>query len=162
MSTRYPPLTSQGWRSIPPGSPAWGAVELEQFHRFCVGQALGASYPITSLNDLPKVNRPWSRLKGLYLAIATLAAQMILNFVMIHWSSLTQGTSGLIVDSPELFGFVFDTDESYYFIVLVAVIMATTCGPFGPMGRLNEQVAPEAWRASLEEALPLAIVCGQW
>lgn len=67
---------------------------------------------------------PSLRLKGLYLAIATLAAQVIINFVMIHWSSLTQGTSGLMVDSPELLGFVFDDDRSYYFIVLFFVVLA--------------------------------------
>ena len=70
---------------------------------------------------------PSLRLKGLYLAIATLAAQVILNFVMIHWSSLTQGTSGLIVDSPAVLGFVFDTDSSYYFLILVVVVLAATC-----------------------------------
>ena len=92
--------------------PFWFALPAAGLFTGCVGLIFGI---------------PSLRLKGLYLAIATLAAQVILNFIMIHWSSLTQGTSGLIVDSPELFGFVFDTDESYYFIVLVAVVVATTC-----------------------------------
>jgi branched-chain amino acid transport system permease protein len=52
---------------------------------------------------------------------------MIINYVMIHWSSLTQGTSGLIVDSPELFGFVFDDDRPYFFVIVTVVIVATTC-----------------------------------
>ena len=70
---------------------------------------------------------PSLRLKGLYLAIATLAAQVILNFLMIHWSSLTHGTSGLIVESPVFRGFVFDDDRSFFYIILVCAIMASTC-----------------------------------
>ena len=44
---------------------------------------------------------------------------------MIHWSSLTQGTSGLVVDSPELFGLTFDDDKSYFFIIVFFVSLAT-------------------------------------
>ncbi len=69
---------------------------------------------------------PSLRVKGLYLAIATLAAQVIINFVMIHWSSLTKGTSGLPVDPPKLFGIVFDTDQKYYFITMIFAVLATT------------------------------------
>jgi len=69
---------------------------------------------------------PSLRVKGLYLAIATLAAQVIINFVMIHWSSLTKGTSGLPVDPPRLFGIVFDTDQKYYFITMAFAVLATT------------------------------------
>ena len=69
---------------------------------------------------------PSLRVKGLYLAIATLAAQVIINFVMIHWSSLTKGTSGLPVDPPRLFGIVFDTDKKYYFITMFFAVLATT------------------------------------
>ena len=68
---------------------------------------------------------PSLRVKGLYLAIATLAAQMIIQYVMIHWSSLTKGTSGLNVNSPQLFGFVFDDDQKCFFIIIVFVILGT-------------------------------------
>ena len=44
--------------------------------------------------------------------------------------------------------------------VLVA-IMATICGPYGPMGQVNEHLYPKAWRRSLEIAMPLAMFCGQ-
>jgi branched-chain amino acid transport system permease protein len=39
---------------------------------------------------------PSLRLKGLYLAIATLAAQVIILFVISRWDSLTGGTAGII------------------------------------------------------------------
>ena len=80
--------------------PFWVSLPLAGLFTACVGLIFG----------LPSL-----RVKGLYLAIATLAAQVIINFVMINWSSLTKGTSGLPVESPQAFGFVFDTDLSYYF-----------------------------------------------
>ncbi len=67
---------------------------------------------------------PSLRVKGLYLAIATLAAQVILNHVMIHWSSVTKGTSGYLIDSPVLFGFVINDDREYFFLIMTFVILA--------------------------------------
>jgi len=43
------------------------------------------------------------RLKGLYLAIATLAAHFITTYVIIHWESMTGGVLGLLVPTPTLF-----------------------------------------------------------
>src|SRR2546425_1333039 len=45
---------------------------------------------------------PSLRLKGLYLAIATLAAQFILEYVFLHWEWLTRGTSGIPVPAARL------------------------------------------------------------
>ena len=44
--------------------------------------------------------------------------------------------------------------------VLVAV-MAPACGPFGPLGVLNEKLYPEAMARAYEAAAPLAHFCGQ-
>lgn len=68
---------------------------------------------------------PSLRLKGIYLAIATLAAQLILEYVFLHWSDVTGGMNGMPVDSPEIFGFVFDSDESMFYLTL-AVAAAVT------------------------------------
>jgi len=68
---------------------------------------------------------PSLRLKGLYLAIATLAAQFILNYAMRNWSSLTGGSAGLNVPFAAIGGFEFNTDERFYYLVLVLVILAT-------------------------------------
>ena len=83
--------------------PFWVSMPLAGLFTACVGLVFG----------LPSL-----RVKGLYLAIATLAAQVIINFILISWSDLTKGTSGLPVDSPEAFGFVFDSDFSYYFLII--------------------------------------------
>lgn len=68
---------------------------------------------------------PSLRLKGLYLAIATMAAQFILDYAMRNWTSLTGGSSGLNVPFASIGGFEFNTDERFYYLVLVLVILAT-------------------------------------
>ncbi|MEW6264646.1 MAG: branched-chain amino acid ABC transporter permease [Thermodesulfobacteriota bacterium] len=68
---------------------------------------------------------PSLRLKGLYLAIATMAAQFIINYAMRNWTALTGGSSGLNVPYAKLFGFEFDSDIKFYYLALVLVILAT-------------------------------------
>src|SRR5699024_9157087 len=48
---------------------------------------------------------PGLRLKGLYLAIATLASQMIIEFVIRRWDWLTQGLGYINVERLEFAGF---------------------------------------------------------
>ncbi|WP_439552208.1 branched-chain amino acid ABC transporter permease [Falsiroseomonas sp.] len=66
---------------------------------------------------------PAARLKGLYLAIATLAAQFILEdfFARARW--FTGGVAGRMTESPVLFGFAFDRDETYFYLTLAWVVI---------------------------------------
>jgi len=68
---------------------------------------------------------PSLRIKGLYLAIATIAAQFIFEYVFMTWESMTHGIRGINVPDPELFGFQFDTERKFYFITLFFVIVGT-------------------------------------
>jgi len=68
---------------------------------------------------------PSLRLRGLYLAIATMAAQFIIGYAMRNWTSLTGGSGGLNVGRPSVFGFALDTDLRYYYLILVLVIFST-------------------------------------
>ncbi len=68
---------------------------------------------------------PSLRLKGIYLAIATLAAQLILEYVFLHWSAVTGGTNGVAVASPEFFGFSFDTDGRMFYLTLTGAVLVT-------------------------------------
>lgn len=61
---------------------------------------------------------PSLRLKGLYLAIATLASQFILEWIFIRWESVTGGSYGITIPRPTIADFTFATDRSYYYIVL--------------------------------------------
>ena len=70
------------------------------------------------------VGLPSLRIKGLYLAIATLAAQFIFLFIVQHWESVTGGDRGLQVPSPQLGSLRLDSDfRLYWLIVPVAVAM---------------------------------------
>lgn len=77
-----------------------------------VTAAVGALFGIPSL-----------RLKGLYLAIATLAAQFIILFIISRWTSLTGGTSGMVLQRPSIGGFSFMSASSYYYLCLVALLI---------------------------------------
>ena len=72
------------------------------------------------------VGGPSLRLKGLYLCIATLAAQLILEFVFVHWESMTGGIRGMNLPPAEIFGYVLDNDFKFYFLTLTMVIVCVT------------------------------------
>lgn len=70
------------------------------------------------------VGVPSLRVKGLYLAIATIAASVILHFVFANWTSVTGGVSGLTMPPASLFGLELDEPkELYWLIVPVTVLM---------------------------------------
>ena len=64
------------------------------------------------------VGLPALRLKGIYLAIATLAFGVIAEEIAARWESLTGGNSGLHVKPIELFGAKLDGDADFYYLVL--------------------------------------------
>ena len=66
---------------------------------------------------------PAARLKGLYLAIATLAAQFILEDFFARTQWFTGGVAGRMTEAVELFGVRFDREESYFYVVLVFTII---------------------------------------
>ena len=71
---------------------------------------------------------PSLRLRGLYLAMATIAAQFIIEFTIRRWDKLTGGVDGLYVDPGTLGPFHFDDRiQLYYltFVLAVAVTLAT-------------------------------------
>lgn len=61
---------------------------------------------------------PALRLKGLYLALATLAFFVIVDFVIRKATPLTGGAAGTHVPPPTLFGNPVVGDRTYYFVLL--------------------------------------------
>jgi branched-chain amino acid transport system permease protein len=96
--------------TVKAGIPFWIALPLAGVITAMVGMVFGI---------------PSLRLKGLYLAIATMAAQFIIGYAMRNWTGLTGGSSGLVVDSPSFFGIDLDNDRSYYYLIYAFVIAAT-------------------------------------
>jgi branched-chain amino acid transport system permease protein len=65
---------------------------------------------------------PSVRVRGFYLAITTIAAQFIIIWVINHWS-LTGGFVGINVPPASIFGFVFKTEASQFYLIMVIVAL---------------------------------------
>lgn len=97
LSTRY---GAPFWLGLPAG----GAVAA----------AVGAFFGIPSL-----------RIKGLYLAIATLAAQFIIEWGINHSTWISGGVQSTIyVSTPTFLGWEINTETRRYFMILPVAIMA--------------------------------------
>jgi len=68
---------------------------------------------------------PSGRLKGLYLTIATLAGQFIIEYVLIQWESLTKGTMGITLPEPSILGLNISGDKAFFFIIFICLIAMT-------------------------------------
>ncbi len=70
---------------------------------------------------------PSLRVKGLYLAIATLAAQFIIEWNLLHSGWLTgQGAQGALVIEPAALGpLVLESERRKYFLIMVMALLAT-------------------------------------
>ena len=68
---------------------------------------------------------PSLRLRGLYLAIATIAAQFIIEFTIRRWDSLTGGVEGMFVEPGTLGPFHFDNRIQLYYLTFVLAVVAT-------------------------------------
>jgi branched-chain amino acid transport system permease protein len=62
---------------------------------------------------------PSVRLKHLYLCIATLAGQFIIEYVLMNWDGLTKGPEGIILPGATLFGLDLSGDQSFFWVVFV-------------------------------------------
>jgi branched-chain amino acid transport system permease protein len=68
---------------------------------------------------------PSARLKHLYLLIATLAGQIIIEYVFVQWESLTEGANGISIVAASLFGLDLGNDRTFFYVIFVSfVIMA--------------------------------------
>lgn len=60
---------------------------------------------------------PILRLKGFYIAMATLAFGVVVSEIILQWSSLTHGDDGFHVPRAILAGFVFNSDKRLFYLV---------------------------------------------
>jgi branched-chain amino acid transport system permease protein len=68
---------------------------------------------------------PSGRLKGLYLTIATLAGQFIIEYVLIHWDSMTKGTMGITLPTATIFQWEISGDRSFFFLIFISLVLTT-------------------------------------
>ncbi|CCD98257.1 branched-chain amino acid ABC transporter permease [Bradyrhizobium sp. STM 3809] len=70
------------------------------------------------------IGLPALRLRGLYFAIATLAAQFILEYLFKFAEPITHGVSGLLIKPMTVFGRPIQADQGYA-IVAITLLLAT-------------------------------------
>ena len=73
------------------------------------------------------VGVPSLRLKGLYLAITTLAFSLIINHIILYAEGLTHGPNGIFVSGAKVFGIDFQRGKALYYLALgitVVVVLA--------------------------------------
>ncbi|MGX5658747.1 branched-chain amino acid ABC transporter permease [Castellaniella ginsengisoli] len=70
------------------------------------------------------VARPILRLKGHYLAMATLGLGIIINIVIRNEATWTGGPDGMPVPSMELFGYELVRDTQWYWVVATILLLS--------------------------------------
>jgi branched-chain amino acid transport system permease protein len=71
------------------------------------------------------------RIKGFYLALTTIAAQILFHFLVLNLPiSWMGGSNGINVDPAQMFGFLIDTDARMYYLCLVVTIIMVA-GAYG-------------------------------
>jgi branched-chain amino acid transport system permease protein len=68
---------------------------------------------------------PSVRLKHLYLCIATLAGQIILDYVFVQWESLTGGAEGISIPTASLFGLDLGSDRNFFYVIFACFAVMT-------------------------------------
>lgn len=91
------------------GLPFWIALPLSGIAAGLIGIIGGA---------------PSLRIKGFYLAIATMAMHVLIMWLIVHLK-VTGGVSGLNASSPKLGPLVFNTDQSMYYIIVPLMLLLT-------------------------------------
>lgn len=88
----------------------WAALPLSGFAAGLIGLIFGA---------------PSLRVKGFYLAITTIGAQFIIIYVIMHLPSITGGVRSIDVPPPNFFGYLIETDHSYYYLAVGMAVLVT-------------------------------------
>ena len=99
---------ASAWINTTTGIPVFFCIPLAGLLTTAVGMIFGI---------------PAARIKGLYLAIATLASQFILQDFFNRAEWFTGGASGAVANPFSLFGFDFDTDERFFFVALTYLVL---------------------------------------
>ncbi|AMS45467.1 branched-chain amino acid ABC transporter permease [Aminobacter aminovorans] len=67
------------------------------------------------------IGLPAVRLRGHFLAVATLGFGLSVPLIALNWQSLTEGYSGLLVSRPEL----LSSDLQFYYVIICVTLVIT-------------------------------------
>lgn len=88
------------------------------------------------------VGVPSLRLKGLYLAITTLAFTFIVRHVVLFAEGITRGSSGMPVEPLSVLGVSFKGDQRFYYAALFFLVLAV----FATLNLMRSRIG-RAWLA---------------
>jgi branched-chain amino acid transport system permease protein len=104
---------ASAWISNNSGIPVFFSIPLAGLLTMAVGLLVGI---------------PAGRIKGLYLAIATLASQYILEDFFARSEWFTGGSAGAMAKPFSVFGYAMNSDQSYFYVVLFYVLVMFLAG----------------------------------
>jgi len=68
------------------------------------------------------VGIPSLRIKGFYLMVATLAFQFVIDYIIIHWDSVTRGIRGIELPTPHAFGISLEKNQTYFVLLIILAV----------------------------------------
>lgn len=88
------------------------------------------------------VGIPSLRLKGLYLAITTLAFSFIVNHIILYAETITHGPNGVFISGARMFGFDVQKGKPLYYLTLTIALLII----FGVLNLSRTRIG-RAWMA---------------
>lgn len=108
------------------GLGAYGSAILTATYNFPAWPAMALTAGVMAILALA-LGVPTLRLSGHYLAMATLGFNYVVHSIFVQWDSVTGGPAGLSGIPPlSLFGFTFDSDMKFHYLVWTAALLALT------------------------------------
>ena len=109
------------------GTPIWATLPAAGL----VGALLGLVFGLPSL-----------RLRGLYLAVSTLALHFVVVYIGGEYETKRGFSTGIVIDAPKIGGWTIDGNRTWYFILLAAAAITL----FVALNLLRTRTG-RAWRA---------------
>ena len=104
---------------------AYTAANLAAYMHMPFWVALAGRWPDGGASSAPSSAFPSLRIKGTYLAIATLAGQLIIEWVINHTPMISGGAQASIeVPRPTVFGTPLKTQGQLYFFLLFFAVLS--------------------------------------
>lgn len=70
------------------------------------------------------VGLPALKVRAHYLSIVTIGLNEVINIILVNETKVTGGVDGISrIAKPVLFGFAIDSEQKYYYLILIAVIL---------------------------------------
>ena len=100
---------------------AYSQAILTTDYHFPAWLAIFASGLVAALASLV-VGIPSLRLKGLYLAITTLAFTFIVRHIVLFAESITRGSEGMAVEPLKILGYAIKSDMPFFYVALIMLV----------------------------------------